>query len=100
MNLRPGMRVACPACSTELITVKAGRGEAQLACGGLPLTDIASARLDAGHRTAAEGAQLGKRYIAESLGVELLCTKGGTGELTCNGAPMALQGARALPASD
>ncbi|MBB4774880.1 hypothetical protein F4557_003298 [Actinomadura catellatispora] len=35
---------------------------------------------------------------AETL--ELLCTSSGTGELSCDGTPMALKAAKPLPASD
>jgi hypothetical protein len=43
---------------------------------------------------------VGKRYVVESLGLELLCTKGGTGELTVNGESLTVKRAKALPASD
>jgi hypothetical protein len=36
--------------------------------------------------------QLGKRYLCESCGVEVLCNKGGGGELTCCDTEMKLKG--------
>ncbi len=44
--------------------------------------------------------QLGKRYVCEVCGTEVLCTKGSDCEAECDGKPMVLQEARALPASD
>ena len=47
-----------------------------------------------------DGPQLGKRYAEEDLGLELLCTRAGSGALTANGAALALKGAKPLPSSD
>ncbi len=44
--------------------------------------------------------QLGKRYVCEVCGTQILCTKTGDGEVECDGKPMALQQAKALPSSD
>jgi hypothetical protein len=49
---------------------------------------------------AAEGTLLGKRYVDATGTLELLCTRAGAGELSCDGAPMTLKAAKALPASD
>lgn len=46
------------------------------------------------------GTQLGKRYVSEALGIELLCTKAGDGSLSIGDEPLELQGARPLPPSD
>jgi hypothetical protein len=61
---------------------------------GEPLND---AELDP---NLAGGTTLGKRYVDESSGLEVLCTKAGTGTLTLDGTPLTLQGAKPLPASD
>jgi len=44
--------------------------------------------------------QPGKRYVNETLGLELLCTKGGEGVLAVDGAPLAIKTSKPLPASD
>jgi desulfoferrodoxin-like iron-binding protein len=44
--------------------------------------------------------QLGKRYRCEKCGTEVLCTKAGTGPVTCCGEEMKAQEARAIPSSD
>ena len=44
--------------------------------------------------------QLGKRYRCNKCGTEVLCTKAGTGELTCDDEAMQVQEARPIPSSD
>ncbi len=44
--------------------------------------------------------QLGKRYKCATCGTEILCTKTGTGDITCCGKPMELQEPKPLPSSD
>jgi hypothetical protein len=43
---------------------------------------------------------LGKRYVCQACGAELLCTKPGEGEVQCCGAPIELKEAKPLPSSD
>lgn len=49
---------------------------------------------------AAVGTQLGKRYVDEEAGVEVLCTKQGDGSLALDDRSLHLQGAKPLPPSD
>ncbi len=44
--------------------------------------------------------QLGRRYVNEKTGVQVLCTKAGNGSLFCNEEEMQIQQPRALPSSD
>ena len=53
--------------------------------------------VDGGH---AEGTLLGKRYVHEASGLELLCTKPGEGSLAVDGAALPLKEAKPLPSSD
>ena len=49
----------------------------------------------------AEGVSATELDAAEEAGtLELLCTKGGDGTLTLNGAALSIKGAKPLPASD
>jgi hypothetical protein len=64
---------------------------AEAAASGIP----APAKPDAG-----EGAQLGKRYIDEPTGLELLCTKPGGAVPAADGRALTLKTAKPLPASD
>lgn len=47
-----------------------------------------------------DGTQLGKRYADEGVGIEVLCTKPGTGTLTVNGDRLPMKEAKPLPSSD
>jgi hypothetical protein len=100
MQLKPGTKLASAVCETQVIVVRAPADDVELGCGGAPLAvagDGAAAELDP---SLAEGTLIGKRYADEELGLELLCTKGGAGTLTCNGVALQLKGAKPLPASD
>ena len=43
---------------------------------------------------------LGKRYLCDKCGTEVLCNKAGTGTLECCGEPMKIKEAKPLPSSD
>lgn len=44
--------------------------------------------------------QLGKRYVCNACGTEILCTKPGSGVVECCGAPMQVKEAKPVPSSD
>jgi hypothetical protein len=44
--------------------------------------------------------QLGKRYICDTCGTEILCNKPGAGNAACCGQDMKLKEAKPLPSSD
>jgi hypothetical protein len=46
------------------------------------------------------GSALGKRYISEGIGLEVLCTKAGSGGLVARGIPLEEKRAKPLPSSD
>ncbi len=48
----------------------------------------------------AGGVTIGKRYVDEDSGLEVLGAKAGKGSLAFDGKPLALKGAKPLPASD
>jgi hypothetical protein len=100
MELKPGTKLSSAVCETQVIVVRAPSSEVELGCGGAALTDDGqpgSGELDP---SLSEGTLIGKRYADEDLGLELLCTRGGAGTLTCNGVALAIKGAKPLPASD
>ncbi len=43
---------------------------------------------------------LGKRYVCESCGTEVLCNKPGQGSIGCCGGEMKIKEAKPLPSSD
>lgn len=100
--IKPGLRLKSAVCATEVMVIRAPAGEAHLSCGGAEMlagseSAPAPARLDAAH---AQGSLIGKRYVDAEERFELLCTKGGEGSLSLNGAPLAVKQAKALPSSD
>ena len=44
--------------------------------------------------------QLGKRYVCDTCGTEILCNKAGSGTASCCGGEMKLKEAKPLPSSD
>ena len=101
-QLMPGSRVRSATCDTEVMVIAAPDSDAQVTCGGAPMHALdaeppAGTTLDP---DAAEGTQLGKRYVNEAGDLELLCTKPGKGTLAAGGAALTVKGAKPLPASD
>lgn len=102
MDLKPGMKLYSATCDAEFVVVRAGTGSADLGCGGAPLSTeavVADARTEP-DTALGDGALVGKRYADDEVGLELLCSRGGAGAPTLDGAPLGLKGAKPLPASD
>ena len=102
MDLKPGSRWKSAVCATEVVVVRPPSAAAILECGGQPMVPMAQAKpeglsLSPDH---AQGSQVGKRYIDEESGAELLCSKAGAGSLALNGRPVAIKDAKKLPSSD
>lgn len=104
MELNVGTRWNSACCTTQVIVVRAPAGEVSLECGGIPMHAF-----DPGSEHAPEGSPLppfdegtaiGKRYRHDDLGIEVLCTKPGTGSLSLGGTPIPQAESKALPASD
>jgi hypothetical protein len=100
IELKPGLRLFSPACSTELIVVKAPAGAVDLTLGGAPVELAASSRSQDVQDGHGGGAAMGKRYVDEAGRLELLCTKAGDGVPAVNGVILHLKSAKALPSSD
>lgn len=100
MELKPGSRLRSAVCSTEVVVVRAAPVE--LRCGGRPMVPADGAGIsDAVQDEApAERTLLGKRYADPESGLEVLCTKAGTGSLTLGDAPLRVKDAKPLPSSD
>jgi hypothetical protein len=98
-----GQRLRSQACTTEVIVVRAPDHPLELTCGGHPMA--ADLAIGAGTANGASfasggGTQLGKRYVDESAGLEVLCVKPGSGTLAADGRDLTLKSAKPLPASD
>ena len=102
MELRPGQKLHSAVSDAQVVVVRAPSADVALACGGAPLL----ADGEEGDRTATldaslgDGPLLGKRYVDDETGLELLCARAGDGALTADGRPLVVKGAKPLPASD
>jgi hypothetical protein len=101
-NLSVGQRLRSQACTTEVIVVRAADHPVELTCGGHPMATYPANGAGAanGASSAGGGTQLGKRYVDEPTGLEVLCVKSGGGTLASDGRDLTLKSAKPLPASD
>jgi hypothetical protein len=102
MELKAGLRLKSATDPTEVIVVKTPGGELDLRCGGHPFLPIdASGETPSPVEPGFDGGTLvGKRYGDEELGLELLCTKGGSASISLGDDILSVKTAKALPASD
>lgn len=98
--LRPGMQLASTVCTTRVVVVRApAQGAPTITCCGSPMVVATGAKPAPANGTEVV-TLLGKRYVDAAGTVELLCTASGSGALRCDGVPMTIKAAKALPASD
>lgn len=102
MKLKVGQSLVSAIDATTVIVIRAPETEVSVTCGGPEMRD---GKGDASQNGIADPAQqdgtlIGKRYAAEEVGVELLCTKAGTGTLALNGVPLPVRAPKPLPSSD
>ena len=95
------MRLRSAVCDAEVVVVRASEAGVDLRCGGHAMLPVPSEG-GPGGLTISEtgGTLLGKRYLHEESGTELLCTKAGHGALTVQGEQLPVKAAKALPSSD
>lgn len=95
MNLTAGARLKTTTSTLEVVVVTAPTIDADLLAAGEPMTTDASPG-PAGDATYA----IGKRYVDDGSGVEVLVVKAGPGPLTIDGRELVIKQAKPLPASD
>jgi hypothetical protein len=105
MELKAGGRLRSTVDATEVVVIRAPKEAVEVTCGGAAMVPPEAAGGDQGGggvpaSAGGEGAALGKRYVDEPAGLELLCTKGGTSPLACDGRALELKSAKPLPSSD
>ena len=102
MKLRPGQKLHSAVCDAQVVVVKAPPARSRSAAGAHPLLDDGQEADGA----AALDPSLGEAPCSASAtpttssGLELLCTRAGTGALTVDGRPLLIKGAKPLPSSD
>lgn len=101
MNLIVGSRWRSAVDATEVIVVRPPTTDVDLECGGAPMvpagTDAPGGTVAAEH---SGGTALGKRYVDDTVAIEVLCTKHGDGSLAVSGRALAVKEAKPLPSSD
>ncbi|ALH80380.1 hypothetical protein [Sphingopyxis macrogoltabida] len=102
MDLKPGSRWKSAVCDAQLVVVRPPKAAGELQCGGAAVLPIDDAVAPTGDISPdfSEGVAIGKRYVDEDSGLEVLGAKAGQGSLAFNGTPMTVKGAKPLPASD
>ncbi len=99
--LKAGSRFKSAVSDAQVMVIKAPPGEHSLSCGG---TDMLAASAESGDAqldaTDVGEVLIGKRYVNEDESLELLCTKGGKGSLSCDGGLLEIKQAKQLPSSD
>jgi hypothetical protein len=101
MQVKAGLKLVCPACTTEVVVVRPPSSEVDLTCSGVGLVAGDAERPGGGHGSVEdEGMLVGKRYTDEESELELLCAKSGPGALAADGRAMQVKGAKPLPSSD
>jgi hypothetical protein len=95
------MRLYSSVCDTEVVVVRATEVEVQLSCCGTCMEEgPRSSSPPPSVEPPEDAVLLGKRYVDESSGIELLCTKAGRGPMACDGRLFEVKAAKALPSSD
>jgi hypothetical protein len=101
IQLKAGTRLRSAADTCEVVVVRAPSDPVDLRCGGLPFEAIEATVEPQGVAAGFDGGtQLGKRYVDDELGLEILCTKAGEGSISVGDAVLEVKGAKPLPASD
>ncbi len=100
--LKPGARLKSAVSETQIMVLRTSGLAIDVRCGGHPMLGMSEAVpeglvLDAAF---AEPCLTGKRYVDEAETMEFLCTKGGDGALSVDGARLLVKQAKQLPSSD
>jgi hypothetical protein len=89
-------------CDTQIMVLRVPPEPLDLRCGGHPMLPMMELVPDGtAMDPALAGPTLtGKRYTNDGETMEFLCTKGGAGALSVNGAALIVKQAKQLPSSD
>ncbi|MEI2711846.1 MAG: hypothetical protein V9G04_00765 [Nocardioides sp.] len=96
--MKTGTRALSAVCDTEVMVIKGA--DVVLECGGAPMVSAREASSGSPSAGLDAGTQLGKRYVHEDSGLQVLCVKPGAGSLSVDGTPLELLAAKQLPSSD
>lgn len=99
-NLSTGQRLKSSVCGTEIMVISAPDGDLELTCGGAPMAEGADGNGGSVDPNFAGGTTIGKRYVNEDGGLELLCVKPGDGSLAVEGTELKIKESKKLPKTD
>jgi hypothetical protein len=101
MEIKPGSRWKSAVCTAEMVVVRPPKAAGLLACGGVAVV-VHDAAPPGGDIDPSfnDGVLIGKRYVDDDSGIEVLGSKAGKGSLSFDGRPLRLKEAKPLPASD
>jgi hypothetical protein len=98
----PGSRWRSTVCTTQVVVVRAAVADVEVTCGGHPMVPVDDPtpidQRSIGE--AGDGTLLGKRYVDDERGLEVLCTQAGAGALAVEGEALLRKDAKPLPSSD
>jgi hypothetical protein len=102
MEIKPGSRWKSAVCDAQLVVVRPPKIAGELQCGGTAVIDLADPATPNGAVSPdhGNGVLIGKRYVDDVSGIEVLGAKAGAGSLAYDGRPLVLKEAKPLPASD
>lgn len=101
MELGPGTRWRSAVSDVEVVVVKAPGSDVSLQCGGHDMLPHGSHGAPVPMDPGLDGQVLvGKRFVHDGSGIEVLVTKGGHGTLCVDGARLEMKSAKPLPSSD
>jgi hypothetical protein len=102
MELKPGSRWRSAVCTAEVVVVRPPKAAVTLECGGQAMIALTAEKPEGLSPSPdhAAGTTVGKRYVDEEAGIEVLGSKAGQGSLSVDGRALALKEAKPLPSSD
>jgi hypothetical protein len=98
MAIQSGTQLRSPASASALVVVRGTSDEGELIVAGAPATADAPAGDATGD--GADVLALGKRYVDDASGLEVLIVTRGAGPIVFDGRELTIKSAKALPASD
>src|SRR4051794_9096961 len=99
MQLRAGQKLHSAVSEVQVVVVRAPSADVEVTCGGVAVVSKPGGGSTSGDALG-EGPLLGKRYVDDEAGLEVLCSRGGDGTLAVDGRPLLVKGAKPLPSSD
>jgi hypothetical protein len=101
LRFKTGSRHRSQVGTTELIVIACPDNDFDLLCGGHPIVELGALReqfeADPGLN---DVTPIGKRFISEAIGLEILITKEGSGTFSVDDVPLIQKEAKPLPSSD